>query len=135
MKSSKLTELADSLFTIIKGKTDCFDTTTIVVPNVLISQWLKSYWLKTEGENVLMNVEFKSFNDVFPYLVEQEQYKLIKHSDLKKIILSVLIKDEDNIIPEKYKKYYEGSSIRLNEFADSLATVYLNYYKDNFVCV
>ena len=132
MKSSKLTELADSLFTIIKGKTDCFDTTTIVVPNVLISQWLKSYWLKTEGENVLMNVEFKSFNDVFPYLVEQEQYKLIKHSDLKKIILSVLIKDEDNIIPEKYKKYYEGSSIRLNEFADSLATVYLNYYKDNF---
>ena len=51
---------------------------------------------------------------------------------MKKIITSILIDDNDTIIPEKYKSYYKDSSIRLNDFADSLAVLFLDYYKDDF---
>lgn len=132
MKAKRLQDLANSLINEIKSKNDCFSTTTIAFPNPLVQQWFVSYWLETQGDAVLMNVEFKLLNDILPYLVKEESYKLIKKDNLTKVILSIISDPKENIIPKEVKKYYEGDAVKLNDFASSLAELYLDCYKDNF---
>ncbi len=132
MHQQTLSLLADTLISKIKEKTDCFETTTIVFPNIVSEQFFKSYWLKTQNDNVLMNVEFKRINDVLPSLVDQPNYKLINKSNLTQIILTILTNDSGGIIPQKYKSYYENNCVKLYDFAISLANLFLSYYKDNY---
>ncbi|MCR5506043.1 MAG: exodeoxyribonuclease V subunit gamma [Bacilli bacterium] len=131
MKERQLTILADALIKEIKDKKDPFVTTTIVFPNVFIKQWFTAYWLKNQGDNVLMNVEYKTLNEALNLIVMQPNYYLISPGALKEVIISLLINDEDNIIPEEYKNYYRNSPVKLNDFASSLAALFLNYYRDD----
>ena len=129
--ATTLYQLADSLFLDIKNKRDPFTTTTVVCPNILMQQWLKTYWLKTQSENVLMNVCFKSLNEVIPDLVVQKNYKLIKRNNLRQVIISILVQD-DSFIPLSLKDYYKNNPVKLYDFASSLSTLLLDYYHDNF---
>lgn len=129
--AATLYQLADSLFLEIKSKRDPFAMTTVVCPNILMQQWLKAYWLKTQSENVLMNVCFKSLNDVIPELVDQKNYKLIKRNNLRQVIVSILIQD-DSFIPSSLRDYYKNNPVKLYDFASSLSTLLLDYYHDNF---
>ena len=132
IKNKQLQPLADSLFSTISSKKDPFLTTIVVCPNILMQQWLKAYWLKTQGENILMNTSFKTMSDVLPLLVAQQNYKPIKHSALRQIILNILINDSKKIIPDDKKVYYKDSPVKLFDFASSLASLFLNYYLDDF---
>ena len=133
MKSNRLTLLADALFRdVVKNKDLCFQTKVIVCPNVLMQQWIKSYWLQTQGEDVLLNVSFQSLNETLPLLVKQENYQLIDINTLRQVIISILSNDMDNIIPDEMKEYYKDSPIKLTDFASSLASLFLDYYRDDF---
>lgn len=126
----RLSDLADLLINNIKEKNNCFETTTIVFPNLFMEQWFKSYWLKKEGDNVLMNVECKKLNDVLPKLAHRPNYKLIKKSTLTQIIISILASKNDDY--KSYHKYIDNSPIKLYDLSSSLATLLLSYYQDNF---
>ena len=132
MKAKQIINLADELIKNIKSKNDCFETTTIVFPNSIVEQWFKAHWLKTQGDSVLMNVEFKKLNEALSQLVEQPKYKLINQSTLKQVILSILLNDTDDVIPEEYETYYGNDPVKISDFASSLSSLYLNYYKDNY---
>jgi exodeoxyribonuclease V gamma subunit len=123
--------LADALFSAIDGKTDFFASSIVIVPNILMEQWLKSHWLRTQGEGVLMNVEFKTIADGLSDLVAQPNYRLIKRAALKKVILSILSCHED-ILPEDLRSYYSDSPVKMNDVADALSALLLNYFKDDF---
>lgn len=84
MKDKQLSSLADNLISsVIRNKTDCFDETVVVFPNLIIEQWFKAYWLKTQNDNVLMNVSFKTLNEIMPKIIEGRNYKVISKSNLK----------------------------------------------------
>ncbi len=126
----KLSDLADLLINKIKEKKDFFITTTIVFPNLFIEQWFKSYWLRKEGENVLMNVECLKINDILPKLTHQANYKLIKKSTLTQIIISILVNNKDKY--QSYLKYIDDNPIKLYDLSSSLADLLLGYYQDDF---
>ena len=133
MKDKQLSSLADNLISsVIRNKTDCFDETVVVFPNLIIEQWFKAYWLKTQNDNVLMNVSFKTLNEIMPKIIEGRNYKVISKSNLKILILSVLSNDDKNIIPQEYKDYYKDNPIKLNDFASTLVKLFLEYYEDDF---
>ena len=63
MDSNRLDNLAKSLFLEINSNKDPFVTPHIIVPNLFIEQWLKAYWLSSQEDKVLMNVDIISIND------------------------------------------------------------------------
>lgn len=136
VKEKNLTILADKLFEEI-GKfddaEDWFTTKTVICPNILTEQWLKAYWLKTKGEKVLMNVVFKTLNNALPDFIDNNEFKLLNKNALRQIIISILCDDDskNTIVCPDYS-YYEGNSIKLYDYASQLASVLLDYYKDNF---
>lgn len=133
MKEKQLSLLADNLISsVIQNKTDCFDETIVVFPNLIIQQWFKSYWLKTQKDNVLMNVSFKTLNEIMPKIIDGKNYKLISKSNLKILILSILTNDEKNLIPQEYKNYYKDNPVKINDFASTLTKLFLEYYEDDF---
>jgi len=132
MKKNRLLELANLLIDKIKSQEDCFSTITVVFPNVFIEQWFKTYWLKTQKNDVMMNVEFKQLNDILPELVTKSNYKLIKKNSLTQVIVSILARNDEELIPKKYIEYYKNNPVKLYDFSSSLAQLYLDYYKDNF---
>lgn len=132
MDSNCLDNLANSLFLEINSNKDPFITPHIIVPNLFIEQWLKAYWLKSQEDKVLMNVDIISINDGIRLLSEQDNYKLINRNDLKSLIISILNSDIDLSIPEELKEYYESSLIKLDDFASNIADLLLSYYLDNF---
>lgn len=133
MEGKNLCLLADNLISLLKGyKNDFFDTKIIVFPSIVVEQWFKSYFLKTQGENVLMNVEYKTIKDILPLLCKKKNFKLISHSDLKQIIISILLNDDNNIIPKNIKNYYQNSDIKLNDLASSLSSLYIDYFLNDY---
>lgn len=100
MKKNRLLELANLLIDKIKSQEDCFSTITVVFPNVFIEQWFKTYWLKTQKNDVMMNVEFKQLNDILPELVTKSNYKLIKKNSLTQVIVSILARNDEELIPK-----------------------------------
>ena len=129
--ATKLSELADSLFSLIKQNKDPFLTFTVVCPNIMMQQWIKHYWLKTQDDKVLMNVVFKSLNDIIPDLVDQKNYKLIKPNVLRQVVLSIITTDS-SVIPAELQEYYKDDPIKLYDFASTLSSLLLEYYRNDF---
>lgn len=133
MEEKNLCLLADNLISLLKeNKNNFFDTKIIVFPSIVVEQWFKSYFLKTQGENVLMNVEYKTIKDILPLLCKKKNFKLISHSDLKQIIISILLSDDKNIIPQNIKNYYIDSDIKLNDLSTSLSSLYIDYFSNDY---
>ena len=132
-----LSELADLLIDEIKTqKSDPFETTRVVFPNLLTQQWFKVYWLKTQKDAVLMNVKFETIDSILPFLVEQKDYHLIKNNVLRQIIIDILTNNLDTVFndpsTDKYKEYCKSSPVKLFDFASSLSQLFIGYYLDNF---
>ena len=133
-----LNDAALALCERINKRSDCFKTIYLVFPNLKLQQWFKAFWLNTQGDRVLMNVSFETLDSILPLITErtgQEKYRLIKVNNLRQIIINILSNDLVQV-DEEYKKYYEingvKTPIKLYDFADSLAKLYLDYYLDNF---
>ena len=133
MEEKNLCLLADNLISLLKqNKNDFFNTKIIVFPSIVVEQWFKSYFLKTQGENVLMNVSYKTIKDILPLLCQKKNFKIISHSYLKQIIISILLNDEKNIIPQNIKNYYKDSDIKLNDLSASLSSLYIDYFLNDY---
>lgn len=126
-----LKDLATQLCDEINKRNDCFQTIHIVFPSPKIEQWFKAFWLNTQDEKVLMNVSFESLDSILPFLVEQPHYRLISANSLRQLIINILSNKTINIIPD-YSNYFDNNPVKLFDFASNLASLYLEYYRDDF---
>lgn len=125
MDMCNLESLADKLFDEIKKNKNPFDTYTVIVPNLLNEQWLKSYWLR-KFDNVLMNVKFKR---LVPFINEVffPDKKFIS-SDIMGLSIYDIISKNKVEFPELAN--YEG--LRLYSLAKKLAKIFIDYDKNSF---
>ena len=91
-----LESLANKLIQTIKQRKKFFKPFTIVIPNKNIEKWFKNYWLNHEGDNVLMLIEFITFNDYFNRILKKLNLQLIDECTYKLLLLKTL-KEEKKV--------------------------------------
>ena len=136
IKNYQLEILANELIKMIKLRKDIFTPLNIVVPNNKVAEWLKTYWLKHLGD-ILMNVNFQSIDDALFKLIDSKTYyHLLKPEEIKVLIIKVITEDNSIELPTKIKNYIYDSeqfnSIKIYDFACELASLFIQYEKDQF---
>lgn len=131
---NSLRNLADKLIEEITNRIDPFETYTIIVPNLLLEQWFKAYWLQ-KSKNVLMNVRFKRLR---PFLVEvfnNTGKKIITTDKLTIDIMKELLENRSNY--PLIEKYLLGvnkvNSINLYDLSLNLSKLFITYEKEGFI--
>lgn len=133
IRKNYLTAIGDEIIKEIENRTNPFETYTLIVPNLLLEQWFKTYWMQ-KTNSVLMNVEFKRLR---PFLYEKfndEGKEIINSDNLSSLIMNELLKNLKAY--EALSKYVmnKGSidSINLYDLCSSLASLILSYEEDCF---
>ena len=133
IEKTNLNLLALDLIARIQKRSNPFSTITIIVPNLLIEQWLKSYWLRNSNM-VLMNVSFKRLRPFLNETFNISKKELINQNRLSVLIIKELIENKDEY-PE-FANYIslndEINSINLYDISKKLAKIYDDYEKDEF---
>ena len=135
LKSLDIVSLADRMITDIK---DCwenpFDSPTVIFPDPLMENWFKLYWLQRNRDNaVLMNLRMKRLDsflfDILKPAAGNTRLLLPEMLHLELIRELSSYEYDDNLDPE-LKYIFDGdkiSSIRLYDFAKSLASLFIDY--------
>ena len=137
MYKKQLTDLANDLIQYIKEKPDFFSSTFIVFPNAKMEQWFKSYWLKTQGDKVLMNIKCLNINDAIGEMIyTSKPYSVIKVDTIKHIIIKLLTNGFVDKLPKEEKDYIyidnHFDSVKLYDYASKLAELFNEYSNDDF---
>lgn len=135
--SKNLTDLGNKLIEIILKRNDPFTTIKVVTSSLSVQQWFKAYWLSNQDE-ILMNVEFVNINDALLSLIDTDdtKYKIINKDTYKSLIIKHLfdedVKDklEENIRDYLFKDN-QVDPIKLYDFADALASLFVEYDNEN----
>ena len=134
--SYSLNELGDTLIDVIKNRKNFFEKITIIVPNIKLQQWFKTYWLKSQND-ILMNIEFVTIDKGLLKLIDIDKpYKLLKKDALKSLIIKSL---SQNIIqlPSEIENFLYNddktiNSIKVYDLSSKLADLFGEYEKDQF---
>ena len=135
LKSFDIHSLADRMITDIK---DCwenpFDSPTVIFPDPLMENWFKLYWLQRNKDNaVLMNLRMKRLDsflfDILKPAAGNTRLLLPEMLHLELIRELSSYEYNEKLDPE-LKYIFDGdkiSSIRLYDFAKSLAALFIDY--------
>ena len=134
-KSLNLISLADRMISEIKECWDNpFNSPTVIFPDPLMENWFKLYWLQRNRDNaVLMNLRMKRLDsflfDILKPAAGNTRLLLpeLLHLELIKELSSY--EYNDKLDPE-LKYIFDGdriNSIRLYDFAKSLAALFIDY--------
>lgn len=133
IKKNNLIVIGDELIKEIKERKNPFDTYTIIVPNLLVEQWFKTYWMQ-KTNSVLMNVVFKRLRPFISEKFNKDEKELISKEVLSSLLMNELL---DNL--KEYKKlntyFYKNESIdsiNLYDLCSSLSTLILSYEETCF---
>ena len=134
VEKNNLKLLADELIKEIKERKNPFETYTIIVPNLLLEQWFKSYWL-LRSNAVLMNVEFKRLRPFLNEAFNNTGKELISSDMLATLIMKELYENK-----KEYKEFGNYiinkdsiNSINLYDLAKNLAKIFISYEMDEFI--
>ena len=134
IKKNNLIVIGDELIKEIKERKNPFDTYTIIVPNLLVEQWFKTYWMQ-KTNSVLMNVVFKRLRPFISEKFNNDEKELISKEVLSSLLMKELL---DNL--KEYKKlntyFYKNESIdsiNLYDLCSSLSTLILLMKKHAFL--
>ena len=133
IKSTRLEDLAKDLIAQIKANENPFDTYTIIVPNMMVEQWFKAFWMKNTTD-ALMNVKFDRMRPfIYNVFDIKEEDNIFNEDNLKTFIITLLLKYENNIdakYPDIFKYIHTTSgnnSINLYEIAREMASLFIKY--------
>lgn len=131
--NNKLSLLSDKLIEEIKKRKNPFETYTIIVPNLILEQWFKTYWLQKEN-SVLMNIQFKRLRPFLSSIYNDPDRKIISYDELSIFILKELLDNaqEYPILGKYVTKNGSIDSINLYDITKNLAKTIFNYEKDAF---
>lgn len=135
-KNFFLNELANNLITIIKQRTNVFNTINVIVPSSNTEQWFKTYWLKTQNE-ILMNVKFQTIEQGLLSLIDSDKpYRILKRDAIKALIIKHLTQSDNLNLPSEINDYLYNenkqlNAIKLYDLSNKLSSLYLQYEKDN----
>ena len=137
MFKEQLTTLANELIRYIKEKSDFFSSTFIVFPTKKMEQWFKSYWLKTQGDKVLMNIKCLNMNEAIGEMIyTSKPYSVIKVDTIKHIIIKLLTTEFIDKLPKEEKDYIfvnnHFDSVKLYDYASKLGELFFEYSNDDF---
>ena len=137
MFKEQLTALANDLIRYIKEKSDFFSSTFIVFPTKKMEQWFKSYWLKTQGDKVLMNIKCLNMNEAIGEMIyTSKPYSVIKVDTIKHIIIKLLTTEFIDKLPKEEKDYIfvnnHFDSVKLYDYASKLGELFFEYSNDDF---
>ena len=135
-KNFFLNELANNLITIIKQRTNVFNTINVIVPSSNTEQWFKTYWLKTQNE-ILMNVKFQTIEQGLLSLIDSDKpYRILKRDAIKALIIKHLTQSDNLNLPSEINDYLYNenkqlNAIKLYDLSNKLSSLYLQYEKDD----
>ena len=128
-----LDELGKALIEALRGKSDPFDTATIVFPSLKMEQWFKAFWLRNQ-DNVLANIKCQNINSFLSDIiyVNEKNYSLVKSNEIRNQIIKYLPNTND----KDFKKYIyddnELNPIKLFDLANLLTKLFRQYDEDMF---
>lgn len=132
IKKNDLNSLIDEMINEIKNRINPFETYTIVVPNLLLEQYIKTYWLR-KSNSVLLNVQFKRLRSFLNEVFNNDKVLFTKEN-LSLLILKELLENR-NDYPD-FNKYItknnELNNINLFDLANNLARIYILYDEEGF---
>ena len=103
IERNNLCLLADELINEIKNRKDPFETYTIIVPNLLLEQWFKAYWIQKTNA-VLLNVQFKRIRPFINEIFNTTKKELINAKFLSNLIIKELLCNIEEY--SSFKKIY-----------------------------
>lgn len=133
IENTNLGLLADELIKEINDRNNPFETYTIIVPNLLIEQWFKAYWLQ-KTNSVLMNVQFKRMRSYLNEIFNDTKKELFNSENLFSLILKELYQNinEYNEFSNYIIKDNSIDSNNLYDLARNLSSLFISYDNDGF---
>ena len=137
IERNNLCLLADELINEIRNRKDPFETYSIIVPNLLLEQWFKAYWIQKTNA-VLLNVQFKRIRPFINEIFNKDYSNILSSHGAKPIILARRLFDE-HLDPELTtliedclrNQYGDGVLFAYRNISD---TNYEQNMKKNFIC-
>lgn len=134
-----INEIAETIISELKSVKSPFLQVSVVCHNTKVAQWFKAYYLKHNGE-VMMNVKFITLSVFINDIVNpNREFKIMGREQFRAYIIKALTDSSlysyDASNPVNPINYIFRSSGKLNgmnlyEFADRLATLFINYECD-----
>ena len=138
-----LNDLANDLFNDIHSFFDesvdnFFDGAYVVTPNKKMESWIKAYWLKN-SDKVLMNVNFINLETFLLSIFDiNPNISLATNKDYKNLLIKLLAAKPYEEVNEEIRDYLFDkkddqriiNSTKINELADTLTTLFINYEKE-----
>lgn len=138
-----LNDLANDLFNDIHSFFDesvdnFFDGAYVITPNKKMESWIKAYWLKN-SDKVLMNVNFINLETFLLSIFDiNHNVSLATNKDYKNLLIKLLAAKPYEEVNEEIRDYLFNkkddqriiSPTKINELADTLATLFINYEKE-----
>ena len=133
MEENKLGNLSDKLIEIINNRSNPFTKIKVLVPSYSLESYFKTYWLKHNKNNVLMNVYFYTVDDLINEFLKP--WSALLSNDL----ITLYVLNELSLNKDSYKKlntyYLSNDSINYNKLYDlskMLSDLYIKYEDDLF---
>ena len=134
IERNNLCLLADELINEIRNRKDPFETYSIIVPNLLLEQWFKAYWIQKTNA-VLLNVQFKRIRPFINEIFNTTKKELINAKLLSNLIIKELLCNIEEY--SSFKKYIIKNdtinNINLYDLAKNLANIFISYDNEGFI--
>ncbi len=129
IKYDNLNIIADKLIGEILSNCNPFDTYNIILPNLILEQWFKAYWLK-KTNRVLLNVKFTRLT---PFINEVYNNEIpLMTSDKMSLFIADILLNNKSLFSD-ISSYYDNNYTNLYDLSCNLAKLFNKYENDLFI--